>query len=76
MGSGRTRNSALLCAAFKHHVLNWENDLSTTLLPLEMPLEVMDEDLSFKDTPLFGRQSMAVLEAGPLRLCIFFFNVY
>lgn len=47
-----------------HHVLhsrivkNWKNGLSTTLLPWEMLLEVMDEDHSFKDTPLFGGQSM------------------
>lgn len=54
----RARNSASLCTAFKHHVLNWKNDLSTTLLPWEVPLEVMGEDHTFKDILLFGGQSM------------------
>lgn len=31
----------------------WKNDISTMSLSWEKPLEVMGEDYSFKDTPLF-----------------------
>ena len=52
------RNSASSCAAFKHHVFNWKNDLSTTLLLWELPIEVMGKDHSFKDIHVFGGQPM------------------
>lgn len=64
-----TRNFAPLCVAFKHHAPNWKNDLSTTLLPWEIPLEVMGEYHSSNHAPLSGNNPW-LPRAGAWSLCI------